>query len=757
MNDEDRLADLLLQWEEMQEQGRDVAAEELCRDCPHLALMLARRIHALKATSWLAEDNNDGGDFSEQPGRNSPPPSPLAGRYRLDEKIAEGGFAEVWRGFDQELQRAVAVKMPKHGRLPSTGPFMAEARRAARLKHPGVVPVFDVGQDNDTCFIVSEFVEGGSLADRITQGRTSPEEAVRLVAEVAETLAYAHRQGFVHRDIKPGNILLDHHGRALLADFGISRSSEDGPDSGTYGTLAYMSPEQVQGQPVDRRSDIYALGVVLYELLTGKLPHEAADPVDLRRLIASGTVVSIPKEVGVPKEGESICLKCLSRNPVDRYQDAAELAQELRRAVFVVRPNTTRIRLLVVGAVMFLLLGVFAVRGILDRDRPRGGAETRTTSESERRAVHWVYSVGGFANDTKRLDGLPEPWIVRSVYLHRDHCDDKVMDADLARLSGLPDLDTLNLGGAGIDGSGLAHLRSSGKLKWLSLECTRVDDAGLAHLMGFPDLTYLNLLSTPVTDASVEVLLKLTRLETVIVSGTKVTPEGVARLRKAVPSCRVVAEWKGAVEAALSLGKLRSNRKEWDKAEAAFTEAITLEGGCAEAYHRRAGSRFNGGKVKESLSDFDTAARLAPKNAEVFKHRGIAYLNLLQFNEALADLLHALELDADNPEHYRKVLGETHARRAYEHAQAKRFKEAVADFDEAIRFDLNNAGYFDRRGSVRFALSQFKEARKDFTEAIRLDPKQPVYYLHRGYANEALGDKDEAAEDYKRGKVPDPK
>ena len=196
---------------------------------------------------------------------------------------------------------------------------MAEARRVAGLKHPGVVPVFDVGRDGDSCFIVSEFVEGGSLADRIAKNRPPPQEAVRLVAEIAETLAYAHRQGFVHRDIKPGNILIDHHGRALLADFGIARSPDDGAESGavSFGTLAYMSPEQVEGQGVDHRADIYSLGVVLYELLTGQLPHQAAGPgAKLRRQIVSGPPPSSARGPPSRRSWERICLKCLARNPV---------------------------------------------------------------------------------------------------------------------------------------------------------------------------------------------------------------------------------------------------------------------------------------------------------------------------------------------------------------------------------------------------------------------------------------------------------
>ena len=165
--------------------------------------------------------------------------------------------------------------MPKAGRLHSTERFLAEARRVARLKHPGVVAVFDVGQERESCFIVSEFVEDGSLADRIATNRPAHQDAARMVAEIAETLAYAHRQGFVHRDIKPGNILLDHHGRALLTDFGIAHSPDDGIDGGSFGTLAYMSPEQVEGKPVDHRTDIYGLG--------GRPPRTAHGPPAARR------------------------------------------------------------------------------------------------------------------------------------------------------------------------------------------------------------------------------------------------------------------------------------------------------------------------------------------------------------------------------------------------------------------------------------------------------------------------------------------
>lgn len=601
MTTDDTLAELLLRWEELHEQGQELSAADLCRDCPQLAALLARRIDALKATAWMEDRGGGGGGDGirlEPPTPNSP--RTLVGRYRLDEKVAEGGFAEVWKGHDLELRREVAVKVPRRGRLHSAEAFVAEARRVARLKHPGVVPVFDVGRDGDTVFIVSEFVEGGSLAQRIAKGRISTQEAVRLVAEVAETLAYAHRQGFVHRDIKPGNILLDHHGRALLTDFGIARTLEDGPDGATFGTLAYMAPEQVEGRAADPRSDLYSLGVVLYELLNGEPLHRADDPVELRRRIVSEQPVSLPDR-SIPSGIAHICLKCLKREPGQRYQDAADLAQELRRVN-------------------------------LDR--------------RSYRATGWF--IAGFASVALALLGsLVLPGLLRR---------------------------------AGEDKGATATEKNSGN----------------------PDA------------------------------------------QKAVE--------KTPLEAALALGRLHAERKQWAPAEAAFTEAIRLDPASAEAYRRRGGCRFNAGRAKEALSDFDTAARLDPKNPEIFKNRGIVYLNLSRFEEALADLKHALELAPDDPAPIRKVLGETYGHRGYLLSQQKKWQEADADFTEAILHDPTNAGYFDRRGSMRFNLKRYEEARKDFSEAIRLDPRQPTYYLHRGFALEALGRKDEAAEDYKRGK-----
>ncbi len=349
--DDELLADLLLRWEELREQGQDVSALELCQGCPHLADELGHRITAMKATSWLDTPIDDfATDFTAA--TDTPTLAPqesrtLVDRYRLDDLIAEGGFAQVWRAYDLELHRSVAVKVPKPSRLDSADAFMAEARRVARLKHPGIVPVHDVVREKGTCFIVSEFVEGGNL---VARRPLEPRQAIRWAIDIAEALEYAHASGIIHRDIKPANILIDHHGRALVADFGIARSTiKTGETTPSIGTLRYMSPEQLESKEVDARSDIYSLGIVLYELLTGKLPYSSTDPNVLRREIVTGAKVG-PENM--PAELRRICLKALERDPAARYTTAAELAADLRMSL--VKTSTRWMVFSAVGAVFFL-------------------------------------------------------------------------------------------------------------------------------------------------------------------------------------------------------------------------------------------------------------------------------------------------------------------------------------------------------------------------------------------------------------------
>jgi tRNA A-37 threonylcarbamoyl transferase component Bud32 len=267
----------------------------------------------------------------------------LAGRYQLERPIAKGGMAEVWEAHDAVLARAVAVKV-LHAHLASDRAFIERFRReaiaAARLAHPGVVATFDAATEGDDAYIVMELIRGRTLRQMLDEDGPLPvARAVTIAMQVAEALGHAHGNGIVHRDVKPGNILLcdepDSTIQAKVVDFGIAKAAAEwGHDltktGAVLGTAKYLSPEQVQGGEPDARSDLYALGVVLYEMLTGQPPFQGAsefataaarldqDPVPPRRLRA-----------GIPSSLERIVLRALARDPSDRPQTAAAFGAEL--------------------------------------------------------------------------------------------------------------------------------------------------------------------------------------------------------------------------------------------------------------------------------------------------------------------------------------------------------------------------------------------------------------------------------------------
>jgi serine/threonine protein kinase/formylglycine-generating enzyme required for sulfatase activity len=266
------------------------------------------------------------------------------GRYKITAKLGQGGFGVVYRGYDTELRRDVAIKVPHRGRI--TQPkdveaYLAEARTLAGLDHPHIVPVYDVGRSEDgLCYVVSKFVEGSNLASKIRDSRFSFSESAQLLATVAEALQYAHQHRLVHRDLKPANILLDSRNKPYLTDFGLALKEEDfGKGAGIAGTPAYMSPEQAnrEGHLVDGRSDIFSLGVVFYELLTGRRPFVAGESLELLRLISRAEVCP-PRQldVTIPKELERICLKALAKRATERYTTAFDLADDLRHWLFEV-------------------------------------------------------------------------------------------------------------------------------------------------------------------------------------------------------------------------------------------------------------------------------------------------------------------------------------------------------------------------------------------------------------------------------------
>lgn len=276
-------------------------------------------------------------------------PSMEVGGYRLISRIGVGGMGEVWRAEDMKLLRPAAVKvlldsLAEDPELKER--FMREAQTAARLNHPNIATIYSVGEIDRTMYIAMELIEGQSLADRIAGGRVPPSEAVRIIAEVAIGLGEAHDHGVIHRDVKPDNIMITRRGVKIL-DFGIARDVSPRQQAAltrahvVLGTPDYMSPEQATGKTLDGRSDIFALGIVLYEAVSGRLPFSGATPTDTMVKIASAPPQPLPSLLpGVPAPLAAVIERCLQKKPDDRYAHARDLAADLERVEAAVDDTT---------------------------------------------------------------------------------------------------------------------------------------------------------------------------------------------------------------------------------------------------------------------------------------------------------------------------------------------------------------------------------------------------------------------------------
>jgi len=364
------------------------------------------------------------------------PDSKQFGDFEILEKIAQGGMGAVYRARDCKLNRIVALKMILSGRLASEDAvrrFRTEAEAAARLDHPGIVPVYEVGERDGQQYMVMAYIEGGSLAGRLKDGPLPARDGAELARRLADAVAYAHDKGIIHRDLKPGNVLLSadfgpRHansgsstasGKSLspslgtpkIADFGLAKLAQNDSEltrtGEIIGTPAYMPPEQAAGRvaEVGPASDIYSLGAILYCMLTGRPPFQASSPLDtLLQVLEQEPVAPRLLNRGVPRDLETICLKCLHKEPHKRYHSAAELSQDLQcfldgrpilarsagvteRSVKWIRRNPWAAALMVALTAGVIASSTGAFLAIRQRDRAIAAERQRTIEEQERVAA----------------------------------------------------------------------------------------------------------------------------------------------------------------------------------------------------------------------------------------------------------------------------------------------------------------------------------------------------------------------------------
>jgi len=336
----------------------------------------------------------------------------FSNRYEIQRELAQGGMAEVYLARDQLLSRPVALKalFPEYAREPSfVERFRREAQAAANLNHPNIVAIYDWGQEGGTYFIVMEYVEGRSLRDLIrSEGPLDPNEASEITAEIASALAFAHKSGVVHRDVKPGNVLLTRGGLVKVTDFGIARAgTSDGltQTGSVMGTATYFSPEQAQGLPVDGRSDVYSLGIVLYEMVTGVCPFTGDSPVSVAyKHVREPPVAPTERNPEVPPDLEQIILTALAKDPEERYQTADDMRADLLRfrrgRPLAAAPITALVAEVPTSAVSATKAeGAYAATMATPRVDDRGRYTGGPTYERKKRnsALIWILTLVGLA------------------------------------------------------------------------------------------------------------------------------------------------------------------------------------------------------------------------------------------------------------------------------------------------------------------------------------------------------------------------
>ncbi|MBI4618379.1 MAG: protein kinase [Planctomycetes bacterium] len=731
----------------------------------------------------------------ESPGASRPSPSGpvraatdgavIGGRYELRRTLGEGGMAVVHEAYDRELRRTVAIKILKESRSEKdqvSRRLRREARALARLSHPNVVTVYDTGEHEGATYLVMELVRGRSLDEILPARPTHQRPLIEALAKVARGVAHAHEEGIVHRDLKPANILVPQEGEPKVTDFGLARLAETGTaltrSGAMLGTPLYMSPEQVEGRTkaIDARTDVYALGAILYRILAGRTPHVATSVIELSQKIAREDPVP-PRKIAptTPRELETIALKALEKDPARRYADAGEFAAELARflagkPIRASRPSGvhrtvrrwSRRPALVLGVGAGLVaLWIALWVALPEGDRPEeiegppvpGLGPRRIEDENLERARERVEAgrrileqARAYARVAKyRIEELARIVAQASEEFERaleDSPEDEGAWLGIAEARAMAGdapgaLAACDRAVAAAPGSTAARI-ARGRQRLRAYEGARHEKGGrpkaeTAESAELREKIEADLASAETSAAEVRERL-LARGSLAFVRGRHEEAEEFLAEYLALSPDDGPAHW--------CRGHALSHLGRYDEARTEMSEALRCNVRDLEALLSRADALLRAGDPAGAALDYEAVLAADPRSELALLGRGLTKNASGDLRGALADLGAAIEIDP------RFALA--WASRAGLHHSLGDLELALSDYDRAVELDPGDAATVHDRAVLRRARGDLAGAAADLDSALGTDPEFALAHLSRAIfraeANDAAGALDDLDE-----------
>jgi len=730
------------------------------------------------------------------------------GKYVRVAKLGSGGMGDVWKAWDSELERWVALKLLRHDDSREVERFTREARTAAALSHPGIAAVHEAGAIDGKPFIAMQLIEGRTLAE---WPRSDRRRLVALVRDAARAVGFAHRHGIIHRDLKPTNLMASEtepEPRVVVMDFGLARRIHGAAKLSRTGTLAgtphYMSPEQASGRRVDARSDLYSLGATLYELLSGRTPFPSSDPAELLQRIAEAEPTALRTlDRTIPRDLETIVFKCLEKDPSRRYESAQDLAGDLDRwlsgKLILARPASLLYRFVkavsrrkamaaafLVAGVAVSLAGWWSVAGSRETGYAREFASAMKLWAEALRAAKGGRDPAGIPQRASkareaferalRVHETPEALLMTGKCLELEgRADEGLKALELAHRADTTDAEArIELAKALL----LKYQKSRG-LPFRSPTYSKSDERKyLSHEL--PPETdeqrrwrergtgLLTLISAPPEQKSLMMaLISMGGGDHAAAAGYFAEYSKVERWDIQAWSLQgVCRQYSNELTEAIacldeSLGRnahledfnRRATLKSWlglhDEAIADFDRALALDSKSVGTWLGRGMVHFFKGQPATAMEDFDRALELDPNHPRVYLCRGYVLQNQGHHDAAIQNLRKSIKLD--------KNLVDAYYQLGIARAAKGQYEAAIEDYTTALKLRPQLSIAYYARGNSRKALDQLDPALADYDEAIRLDPGHSWAYCNRGLAREAKGLIDGAKYDFIMAIQLDPK